>query len=268
MATQTQLVVFDAPGTFTWTADPALMAIDLIVIGAGGSGASGMSHSTALSRIAGPGGGGGATNATQKRLGRIQIGETVEVIVGAGGAAPVAPPATNGAWTPGNDGGHSAFGDLLRAEGGRGGGYEMGMPDPVITVGGAAGFGVMRGGRGGSATGTADGGSTSSDIVRFLAGAGGGGRGAGQNPSGSPVARGLGGTASPTYGGGNWRTTLALTHRAGNGGTGATTTVAATAGEVPGGGGGGGAGAAVGIVGAAGAHGRVIVIEYLRVEEP
>lgn len=237
MSSISRVLVFDTPGEHTWIRDRRLYAIDLIVVGGGGSGSSGMSHATAAQRRPGSGGGGGGVNITERRIGVGRIGDSELVVVGAGGAATGPPAPVDGAWIPGNDGGRSAFGGLLSAEGGRGGGWTYGALDARIGARGDGGYAVMRGGAGASYTGTA-GVDTTSGIVRLLAGAAGGGRGAGFDAAGSAAAQTPGGISSSNPVTGSWRSAFALMLRAGNGGAGGTTSVDAAAGEAPGGGGG------------------------------
>lgn len=264
MSSWTRVVVYDTPGVYTWTCDPRLYALDLIVRGGGGSGSSGMSHATTNQRLAGAGGGGGGVNATRRRVPLARLGDTEIVTVGAGGAATGPAPTGSGSWIPGNDGEASSFGELLSAEGGRGGGRAIGLPEPSIALQGSGGYAVMRGGNGASYA-TTTGVSPDSGIIRFLAGAAGGGRGAGYHSNGSAIARTLGGTSGLEYGGGTWRTAFTATHVSGNGGAGSLSSAAPGGdGFAPGGGGGGGAGGAPASGGGAGAPGSVVVIEYLR----
>lgn len=261
---RTRMRIYNTPGTYTWEKDPLLHAIDVIVKGSGGSGASGMSHTTTNARQAGAGGGGGAVN-TLDRIPARELPDTATVIVGTGGPAPAAPPSVDGAWTPGNHGGHSSFYGM-RAEGGLGGGWTFGADTPVPGVGGAGGLGVLRGGNGLGHTSNDF--HTTNGVIGFLAGGGGGGRGAGYNATGGSLARTGGGTSSQQTGvSGTWRTTLALTHTSGNGSNGASTGQPGDTGHSPSGGGGGGAGGNPGTAGGRGGHGLVLVIEYLRTEQ-
>lgn len=257
--------MYDIPGVYRWIPDSDVYAIDVTVKAGGGGGASGMSHSTTTARLCGPGGGGGGVTINSRRYGMSGLRDGIDVVVGGGGTPGAAPAAVNGAWNPGNDGGFSAFGDLLRAEGGHGGGRTVGGADPDIGRGGDGGHAVMRGGRGGSYTLAPE--STSSEVIRLLAGGGGGGRGAGYNASGGAVAASAGGTSGPV-GMGNWRTLLAATHTSGDGGAGApSASTAAGVGASPSGGGGGGAGGNPASAGSRGGDGEVIVIEYVREAE-
>lgn len=265
---QSRMLVFDTPGIYTWTKDPLLHSLDTTVKGAGGSGASGMSHSITNQRQAGPGGGGGAVNVLNRRIPARELPDAVQIIVGTGGAHTDTPDAVDGAWVPGNHGGHSEF-HGIRAEGGLGGGWTFGADEPVPGIGGAGGFGVLLGGNG--LGHTSSGFHTGNGIVGFLAAGGGGGRGAGYNAFGAATARTGGGTSSQQLGvTGTWRTAFALTHTSGNGANGAAFGSAGEAGHSPSGGGGGGAGGNPGTPGGRGGHGLVLIIEYLRteVEEP
>ena len=259
---RSNVVVFTSNGV--WTKPPDCYAVYVLVRGAGGSGASGMRHSTQNQRQPGPGGGGGGAVRTHRRIPAFQLPETVSVTVGIGGAAPTAPPNTDGAWTPGNDGGDSVFYDII-AKGGRGGGYGLTSTTADINIGGAGGYAVYQGGAGG-AQGAA-GQSTSANILGgfdLLGAGGGGGSGAGYVGGSGLPAYGAGGasnkvpagTSNPTF----WQWC-----QSGGGGHGGGFGDAAQAGGFPSGGGGGGDGG--GQVGGAGANGVVVVLELLYDEE-
>ncbi|WP_442977165.1 glycine-rich domain-containing protein [Rhodococcus sp. 2G] len=171
MPSSSRILVFDTPGVFQWIPGPHVYAFEPIVKAAGGGGASGMSHTTTTSRLCGPGGGGGAIAVGDRRLSALDFLRGVEITVGAGGAGGSAPAAVNGAWNPGTSGGFSAFGDVLRAEGGFGGGWALGIDQPDISFGGDGGHAILRGGKGGSFV--TDPGITHSGIVRLLAAGGG-----------------------------------------------------------------------------------------------
>lgn len=265
MPSSSRLLVYDTPGIHQWTPGPNAYAFDLIVKAAGGGGASGMSHSTTTSRLCGPGGGGGAIATNDRRLSALDFLRGVEITVGAGGTGGPAPDATNGAWNPGASGGFSAFGDVLRAEGGFGGGLAFGMDQPDISFGGDGGHGILRGGKGGSFVTEPE--NTDSGIVRVLAAGGGGGRGSGYTSSGAVRTATDGGRSGPDYIGSGWRLILGPTHTAGNGGPGANYAGPGYEGQFPCGGGGGGAGGNPGTAGGRGADGQVVVIEYLREPE-
>ncbi|WP_373922173.1 glycine-rich domain-containing protein [Rhodococcus sp. LW-XY12] len=265
MPSSSRILVFDTPGVFQWIPGPHVYAFEPIVKAAGGGGASGMSHTTTTSRLCGPGGGGGAIAVGDRRLSALDFLRGVEITVGAGGAGGSAPAAVNGAWNPGTSGGFSAFGDVLRAEGGFGGGWALGIDQPDISFGGDGGHAILRGGKGGSFV--TDPGITHSGIVRLLAAGGGGGRGSGYNSSGEVRTATNGGSSGPNNIGAGWRTLLGPTHTAGHGGSGAFFAGAGYDGQFPCGGGGGGAGGNPGTPGGRGGDGQVVVIEYIREPE-
>lgn len=261
MASRTEIAVFSTPGVHLWSPPAGLYAAEVIVKGAGGGGGSGMSHATTNARRPGPGGGGGGVTLS-RRLSALDLEAGVPVTVGAGGAGGIVPAATDGAWTPGGDGGASLFGEFVRAEGGFGGGRRFGTDETSIAQGGYGGHAVIRGGHGASYAAEAQ--SSVSGIVRLLAAGGGGGRGAGYNAAGSAVLWTNGGASGPSGLGANWRTAWAVTHVSGYGGAGAQTGAMGAAGAFPAGGGGGGAGGAVGTAGGKGGDGQVVIIMFMR----
>ncbi|BDB62343.1 glycine-rich domain-containing protein [Rhodococcus sp. RDE2] len=265
MASTTRIIVYDIPGIYLWTPEERVYAFDVIVKASGGGGASGMSHSVTTSRLCGSGGGGGAITIANRRFSALDFLRETEIVVGAGGLGGASPSAADGAWNPGETGGFSAFGDVLRAEGGFGGGRALGNEQPDIAFGGDGGHGVLRGGKGASFVAAAP--DTNSGIVRLLASGAGGGRGSGYNSSGSVLTATNGGRSGPQNVGANWRTLLASTHTAGNGGAGANYAGPGYDGQSPSGGGGGGAGGNPGTAGGRGGDGQVVVIEYLREPE-
>lgn len=238
----------------TWTKPPKLYAIELVIRGGGGGGASGVRHSVAANRWAGPGGGGGGAVHSQKRIRAEDIPDVVAVTVGPGGGPTAYAPAGDWGWIPGNHGGDSAFGEILHADGGLGGGWLLDLSDARAEVGGYGGFSVMRGGNGGTRLSPA-GESVTSGVVSLLAGGGGGGAG-GPSTGGVSGVGGKSGLSSghlPVF----WQTC-----QSGAGGVGGTTSNPTPgSGGFPAGGGGGGVGG--GGPGLAGAAGCVTVIEYL-----
>lgn len=131
MAIHTQIVVFTTSAR--WYRPDGLLAVDVVLRGAGGSGST-------------IGGGGGAA-VDKRRILAMSLGDYVDIVIGVGSI--------------GMDGGRTAFGDVIAAEGGIAG-----------VNGGAGGLSYMRGGRGG--TSGSPGESVTSDVVRLLAGGGGG----------------------------------------------------------------------------------------------
>ena len=162
--------VFTSPGVFT--VPNGVTAARVTVIAGGGSGGY---HSTM------PGGGGGAGGHAIGVVNNLAPGGTINVTVGAGGAAPGVP-------GQGATGGASSFGGYLSAAGGVGGGG--GTVTIFANAGGAGGAGS-----GGQLNVT---GSIGSDcIVVACRGGDGGGPGNGRGASGP-----YGGIDAPGYGGG------------------------------------------------------------------
>lgn len=248
----------------TFIRPPGYSYFDTELRGAGGSGGSGSCGGGATTKSGGAGGGGGGY--TRKLLTAAEIGTSISVTIGAGGALAVG--ATTAIGNNGGTGGNSAIGSVLTVTGGLGGA-------------GGAGTATTAGGVGGSAPGAtsdyylgAPGGQTgnstsSAGLGRPHAGAGGGG-GGGEFSDDSFISAGppkAGGTnAAPAGGGGSAGASAAGAPVAGGagatlsggGGGGASTTVAAAAGGAGGiasGGGGGGSSRTPFASGAGGAGG-------------
>ncbi|KXF56134.1 hypothetical protein AXA44_02560 [Rhodococcus sp. SC4] len=261
MPIRTNLRVFTASGT--WHKPPNLFAIDLVLRGAGGSGASGVRRTDGGQRFPGAGGGGGGAVKTNKRIPAIRLPDAVVVTVGPGGGQTAVAGPNNWNWSAGHDGGDSSFGDILRAEGGQGGG-QLNSGGGDWNTGGAGGYSVMRGGRGG-AYGAASGESVSSGVIALLAGGGGGG-------AGSYAGTDYGGTSGQGPGGssgfvpqGYQYPYLWQVAQSGGGAPGGTSVNRVRTPGFPAGGGSGGFGG--GGEGGPGAAGLVTVIEYLIDEE-
>lgn len=185
----------------TWTKDPKLYAIELVIRGAGAGG------SWPAGNGNGHGGGGGAVvRSPKRRIPAAELPETVPVVVGLGGAGGNV---TNRA---GGDGGGSAFGDILETEGGKG---------ATTASRGKGGQSMLPGGDG-SQAGSAGGNALN---VRYSTLAGGGGGAGGGNVTGGKSALVPGGTSNPAF----WQTL-----QSGGGGA------SGAAGGFPSGGGGGG----------------------------
>lgn len=148
MAVHANLYTYTASGV--WTKPPRLIAIDVILRGAGGAGTSSS-------------GGGGGAAVERRRIPAPDLEDTIEFVVGAAGSG-------------GQNGGDSSFGDLLTAAGGKGG-----------ANGRAGGFSYMPGGTGGLSGQPGE--TVTSGIVRLLAG-GGGGAGANSTGGGSGLTPG------------------------------------------------------------------------------
>lgn len=189
--------IFDTPGTYEWEPPSHCYKIDVILRGAGGGGSADNG-----------GGGGAAVERFTIRAGDLE--PPIAVIVGAGGTA-------------GGDGQDSTFDELI-ARGGNGG-----LGD------GEGGLSAIRGGRGGRVNHNGE--SASSDVIRMLAGGGGG---AGRNS--------VGGRSGPFVASGQSPTFLWQTLQSGGGGN------PNQPGGFPAGGGGAGWGS--------GAHGCVTILEY------
>jgi hypothetical protein len=214
-------VAFTTAGTTSWTVPTGVTSVSAVVVGGGGGGGG---HSTV--NVAGSGGGGGGGLRWINTL-AVTPGETITVVVGAGG--------TGSATTTGGTGGTSSLArgasTLINATGGAGGAYTGGTTTAAAggagsTIGGnigggnggAGGVGVTGndGGGGGGAGGYSGNGGAGNTAANVggSAGAGGGGGGAGaadtstQRPGGGGVgifgqgANGTAGAATPTAGGG------------------------------------------------------------------
>lgn len=225
----------------TWTAPAGYSAESEVTVEMwGGGGGGGRRNST----ISG-GGGGGSYAKASFRLG--DLGATVAVTVGTGGAGATS---SNGV-----AGGNSTFGSLLTAFGG-------GSGTSGVGGGGAGGGGVGANGSAGGAGGSLGGGAGSTasgggvDGVFPQAGGGGGNGAATVFKGGNSLYGGAGGggsTGSTSFAGGT-------SVFGGNGGASASTNAGSgTNGSIPGGGGGGG-GANGGTVGGDGGRGEVRVI--------
>lgn len=130
-------VIFDVPGTYSWTVPPCVTEITVQVWGGGGGGGAVWSRFNTVSGTgsncesgdeicAGAGGGGGGGFA--QRTYTVVPGDVYTIVVGAGGAGGTASAIVNGA-NPGSPGGFSRFTGpatitpgALTANGGNGGG--------------------------------------------------------------------------------------------------------------------------------------------------
>jgi hypothetical protein len=194
---------FTASGNWTKPAGARFVYVE--AIGGGGGGGRGS--------IGGAGGGGGAFNAEIFRA--SDVGATVTVTIGAGGAGRASNTGTN----PGLDGGNTTFGALVTAPGGKGGGAVTGgSPKGGDGGGGERGFDNAAGSGG------------------YSSGAGGGGENATELSGGNSVKGGAGGAGAL----GSFAGTAGTSADGGNGGAAAIAGAAnAGNGVAPGGGGGG-----------------------------
>lgn len=277
LAGEVDLQKFDASGI--WTKPPNAMSVEVFVLGGGAGGEAGY-WSTGTTSPGGKGGGGGAF--TFARFVHDALGDTEDVVVGAGGAGGVFSPSKGAASTPPGNGGDSYFGSTPRTR---------------VVAGGAQGqigslIGYMNATNGGNGTTTNGSNSVQASVSAIRGGAGGGGAGSSsggaQNRSGgnstghpctslvhvlggagtSPASDSCAGAHGPTEpwmfglgmggGGGGTQTTYALIGPGGNAGLGA------------GGGGGASAGGSTNAPlgesghGGNGGNGRVTVLTFLR----
>jgi len=131
-------VVYNAPGTFTWTCPPGVFRVRVKAWGGGGGGGG---ATGAANSVASAGGGG------EYREGEFAVtpGTNYTVIVGSGGTG------GNNTPTNGGPGGSSAFGGLMMALGGGGGLAASGGIQATPGAGGSGGSGgvIFRSGMGG-----------------------------------------------------------------------------------------------------------------------
>ena len=255
MILQGQSIFYD--GSTTHYISDGVVSIDFIILGGGGGGGGGGNYIGPGSRAGMGGAGGGETHFT---VPRSILGDSVQIMIGAGGAG------GNGLDSPGYGGTPSkivtASGEL--ASGGGQGGMSVSVSTTgVVSVGGT---GMIQGGAGGINTAGGRNGGTSVSPYSLNGGGGGGGCGywsgdtetvnAGQGGAGGISPGGLPGAAGTPADG------LAAT--GGGGGGGGVSKGDGSAGGFPSGGGGG---AGMGSLnsgatrGGNGAQGRVYVIE-------
>lgn len=171
----TNVQIFSAVGTSTWTKPVGAQVVRVIAISGGGGGGSGRRGASASSRTGGNGGNGGLY--VDQVFEASALTDTVTVTVGGGGAggASITANSTNG--NNGVDGSNTTFGNYVRLKGGFGGvGGRTGFSANFSTPAALFGFGNQGG------NGQATGGGTS-----FIGGGGpgapGGGGGGGLNTS-------------------------------------------------------------------------------------
>jgi hypothetical protein len=111
---------YKTAGTFTWTKPAGAKSVFVFVVGGGGGGGSGANNVTGGNRFGGGAGSPGGT--TQTWMNAADLPGTVTVIVGVGGTAGAARPATPaGSGSAASGGGQTTFGPYLRGCGGYGG---------------------------------------------------------------------------------------------------------------------------------------------------
>ena len=236
----------------TWTVPTGVNSVEYLVVAGGGSGGSGN---------AGGGGGGGVLTGT------VGVSGTVDVAVGAGGAAQTT------LAVQGNNGSDSYFTLSIRAKGGGGGGGNIAVAAGLLGGSGGGG-GVPDSGTVAGGSGTSGQGNVGGTGYRLGGGGGGGAGGAGENAGvdgtnyggdgGNGIVSSITGTAT-YYGGGGGGIGWVAVGAGGNGGggTGALiNSISPTAGTPNTGGGGGGGYGTAGIVGAAGGSG-IVVVRYI-----
>jgi collagen type VII alpha len=162
----TNVQSFTGPGSATWTKPSGVSYVEIHCVGAGGGGGAGYKNASSGLRVGGAGGGGGGYNFAQFLSGYLD--NTVNIVVGTGGAGGAA-----GAGTAqgnyGLSGGNTVFGNYIAAYGGAGGVFGL-TSSQVVTLGGR---GLYTGGNGGwcSNAGTF---TFTSPTSSLLGGAGGG----------------------------------------------------------------------------------------------
>jgi hypothetical protein len=260
---------FTANGT--WTKPAGAVAVTVRCIGGGGGGGAGARGPSGTSLSGGGGGGGGAFS--EMTFGAADLGATETVTVGTGGTGAAQQTTDGTAGANGTNGGHTTFGNHLRAARGAQG---VGGGLNAAGTGGGGGVGHITGGAG--AAGLANGSAPSAASLAAPS-AGGGGAGGGINTGGTASAGSDGGQSTTTNGvnlgpggsgaaGQNGGSSTSFYVGAGGGGGGANASGAGYAGGNGGnygaGGGGGGAalnGAASG-AGGNGGSGLVMVTTY------
>jgi hypothetical protein len=186
------LQTFTTPGANTWTRPNGAKLVTVRVCGGGGGGGGG--QGAAVSAVRSGGGGGGGGYCTTNTFSAADVGASVTVTIGAGGASVAG--GTTAAGTDGNFGGTTSFGSLLLGYGGGGGaghtaGTGGGGGGGATTVGQSVA--AATGGTGGTCFGTTTAVGTSSITC---SGAGGGSLTVG----GGAIFAGAGGAGSPSTG--------------------------------------------------------------------
>lgn len=151
-------IVYNTPGTFTFTVPDNVTEVE--VEGWGGGGAGGATGNGSGGGLVGNlGGGGGGGGYFYRRLTGLVPGQTVTVTIGSGGV-PAAGPSSGGV------GGTTSFGPFCTAAGGAGGGWGENTLIQVGTGGAATGGDINVAGGTGGLTGSNSATATPSDSVR------------------------------------------------------------------------------------------------------
>ncbi|KLN58857.1 hypothetical protein WH96_20795, partial [Kiloniella spongiae] len=137
--------LYATAGVHNWVVPDGVTAVRVSVVGGGGSaGAMGTWTSGADNSLSsrGGGGGGGGSGAYLQKIITVMAGDIIPVTVGTGGAASVYTHPTYGKNADGKSGEQSAFGSLLIAASGQGGGgaYSQYRSSGAGGVGGAGGI--------------------------------------------------------------------------------------------------------------------------------
>lgn len=132
---------YTVPGTYSVVVPAGKSTMRIAMCGGGGGGGFGGWDNNALN---GGGGGGGSSNIVVATFSGLTPGETLTVIIGAGGAGSPGPYGNNDGGQPGSPGGTSSVGGYLTVAGGGAGlgGWS--------NAGGAGGLGANGGGNGGN----------------------------------------------------------------------------------------------------------------------
>lgn len=175
-----KVTVISAPGTATFTRNPATVTLATFLGAAGSGGGSGALQNAGAACSGG--GGGGAGGVSLQTWTGAQFGSSQTVIVGAGGAGGVAPTVGPAAGNPGSAGGTSSIDGLQTAVHGNAGAGGQLASNSGGGGGGGAGLGSATAGTSGAAgTGTAgslnSGAYGASSVAVFSGGLGSGGGG-------------------------------------------------------------------------------------------
>ena len=192
--TPTQVDMYDIPGTYTWTKNPAANFVQIMMMGGGGGGANPPDTYTGVAEdFAGGNGGGGGCYVQSPVMHVDWFSSTEVVIAGVGGSG-----GHGFSEHDGHDGGNSSFGNWFVATGGQGGKYNG---TPGTSVAGYPNISSYAGGVGGIASATSP--TLPGDSLGY-GGAGGGYGGSGgqiQPSAGGGInALGLGSNFNVTFG--------------------------------------------------------------------
>lgn len=273
--TATDVQVFTATGSNTWTKPSGAIWVEVICIGGGGGGGSGRRGADGSVRCGGGGGGGGGYS--KVTLNASLLGSTETAYVGTGGTGGTAKTTNDASGAAGNNGNASYFGSYIQATGGNGGsggtnanGFGGSYGTGLISNSANGGAANTSGGAGASggvgnyapSSGAAGGGISSADAV-----ANGGTGGAKATFYYTTTAGGTSGTSGASGGNGNTMTGIYCGTGGGGGASSRTTNAGSGGNGASYGAGGGGGGASLNDIGNSGAGGNgadgiVIVITY------